>query len=957
MARYAHKIVVLLSVAILSLTMVIVPAKHTTGSENFAPPRGAAEGKAEPTGDVEAHLRYEQYIARYSDAPHPAERVVIEAESFADAEGMQPVVSDAFEGAGSSVVWTGDSGSIHWDVDVPEEGLYQIGIRYFPVEGNTSPIERELHIDEAAPFEEANRFVFTRVWGNVLSAVERDSRGNDLRPRQTERPEWQEAVLRDAEGYYSEALSFYFSRGKHRLTLVSLREPMAIDSLQLIPEEKLPSYAELKQMYGADGYTETRNLYVKVQGEDAVRKSNPSLYPLNDRSSPATEPYHVSKIRMNTIGGSNWKLPGQWLDWELDIPEDGLYEIGLRYKQNKAAGTHVVRRLYIDGKVPFVEANALPFPYDGGWQAGVLSDDDQPYLFYLSKGKHRLKLEVSMGELSETIRMVRSSIRELNALYLKVLVLTGAVPDEFRDYRLGKQIPEIGDVFLEQSKRLNEAADRMDRMAGSRSGSSTILRTTAYQLEDLSREPETLSRRLKAFKDNVSSLGTWLLTVNEQPLEIDYLFVKSPNVETPQPDGGVFSALKHELLSFASSFSEDYNGIGDTGGKDPITVWIAAGRDQAQLLRAMIDSMFTPRTGIEVNLQLINPAVLLPATLAGKNPDVAISAVDVINFAMRNALQDLKQFPDFPEVKGRFMNSAFPGFAFKDGIYALPETQTFPMLFYRKDIFESLGLRVPDTWEDFYHIVPQLQKHNMDIGMAPTPVLEMMLYQKGGQYYRDDGVATDLDSTVGVESFRRWTELYTNYKLPIQFDFINRFRTGEMPIGIADYTTFNFLTIFAPEIRGQWDFVPVPGTFRSDGKLHREVLSVSSGTVMFRSAKNKTAAWEFMKWWTDTEAQVMFGREMEAILGESARYPAANIEVLKQLPWAAKDYKRLVEQLQWVVGAPAVPGSYSLQRHLTNAFYEVVQGGGDPGETLENYVRIINEELAIKRQEFHLPTE
>ncbi|MFD0714251.1 extracellular solute-binding protein [Paenibacillus sp. GCM10027626] len=958
MVRYAKLVAVALSVVLLSFAFLNAAAEHSSGSEI---PADSYEGPVvrdrEPVGDQASGLRYEQYIARYSEAPRPAGKRIIEAESFAGTDEMDAVIWDDYENAGSSVVRTEDSGSIHWEVNVEEDGLYQIGIRYFPVEGHTSPIERELQIDGAAPFEEAKRLVFSRVWGNLLSHVERDSRGNDLRPRQIEQPEWQETLFRDAEGYYSEGFSFYFSRGKHRITLVSLREPMVIDRLQLMQAEKPVAYAELLQMYAAHDYPKTSGRFVKVQGEDAIRKSSPSLFPLNDRSSPETEPYHVSKIRMNTIGGDNWKLPGQWIMWEVDIPENGLYELGLRYKQNKAAGINVVRKLYIDDKVPFLEADTLPFSYNGAWQTELLGNAEQPYLFYLTKGRHELKLEVSMGELADIIQMVRSGIRQLNALYLKVIMLTGAVPDEFRDYRLGKQIPEIGDVFREESKRLSEAADRMDRMVGKRSGSSTLLRTTAYQLADLSKDPETLPRRMKAFKDNVSSLGTWLLTVNEQPLLIDYLFLKSPNVEMPKADKGFFGRLKHELLSFSYSFTEDYNGIGSNGGSDPLTVWIAAGRDQAQLLRTMIDSMFTPKTGIEVDLQLINPAVLLPATLAGKNPDVAISAVDVINFAMRNALQDLTQFPDFPEVKKRFMNSAFPGFTFKDGIYALPETQTFPMLFFRKDIFGQIGLDIPDTWEQFYRIIPELQKRNMEIGLAPTPVLEMMLYQNGGRYYQGDGVATDLDSAAGVESFRKWTELYTNYKLPVQFDFINRFRTGEMPIGIADYTTFNFLTIFAPEIRGQWDFAPVPGTVSPDGTIHREVLSTASGTVMFKSAKNKQAAWDFMKWWTDTEAQVMFGREMEAILGESARYAAANTEALKQLPWSAKDYKRLVEQLEWVVGTPEVPGSYSLQRHLTNAFFEVVEGGSEPRETLENFVRIINEELTIKRQEFHLPTK
>jgi ABC-type glycerol-3-phosphate transport system substrate-binding protein len=371
----------------------------------------------------------------------------------------------------------------------------------------------------------------------------------------------------------------------------------------------------------------------------------------------------------------------------------------------------------------------------------------------------------------------------------------------------------------------------------------------------------------------------------------------------------------------------------------------------------MIDSTFTPKTGIPVNLQLVNATAVLPAVLAGKGPDVALSNGDVINFAMRNVLQDLSQMDNFDKVKKRFMDSAFTGFLFKNGVYAIPETQSFPMMFYRKDIFRQLGLKVPNTWADMYQLIPELQKHNMEVGVNATSTFEMLLYQNGGKFFQGDGIATDLDSQAGIESFRKWTELYTNYKLPLEFNFINRFRTGEMPIGIDTYSTFNFLTIFAPEIRGQWGFVPVPGMPGPDGTIHREALSTTTGTVMLKSAKNKEAAWKFIDWWTDTDAQLTFGREMEAILGESARYTAANLEALKRLPWAARDYEQLKNQLVWVQGTPAVPGGYSLARHLQNAFYEVYQQGSEPRETLENYVRIINEEITIKRKEFKLPTK
>ena len=30
-----------------------------------------------------------------------------------------------------------------------------------------------------------------------------------------------------------------------------------------------------------------------------------------------TEPYDASKIRLNTIGGTNWKIPGDKITWDL----------------------------------------------------------------------------------------------------------------------------------------------------------------------------------------------------------------------------------------------------------------------------------------------------------------------------------------------------------------------------------------------------------------------------------------------------------------------------------------------------------------------------------------------------------------------------------------------------------------------------------------------------------------
>jgi len=285
-------------------------------------------------------------------------------------------------------------------------------------------------------------------------------------------------------------------------------------------------------------------------------------------------------------------------------------------------------------------------------------------------------------------------------------------------------------------------------------------------------------------------------------------------------------------------------------------------------------------------------------------------------------------------------------------------------LFYRKDVLADLGLEVPKTWDDVYNMISVLQKHHMEFylpletvtgTMVPNATFAMLLYQNDGEFYTPDHKASALDSEIAIEVFRRWTQFYTNYKFPLSADFPNRFRVGEMPIGIIDYTTYNLLTVMAPEIKGLWDFTIIPGTRQPDGSVRHDVASTTSAVLMLNNAKDKEAAWEFMKWWTSKDVQIQFGREMEALMGEAARYPTANIEALEQLPWPVKDYNNLNAQWQWVQGIPQVPGGYFTGRHLDNAFRKVVNNGDNYREALLDYIIYINDEITLKRKEFNLP--
>lgn len=231
-----------------------------------------------------------------------------------------------------------------------------------------------------------------------------------------------------------------------------------------------------------------------------------------------------------------------------------------------------------------------------------------------------------------------------------------------------------------------------------------------------------------------------------------------------------------------------------------------------------------------------------------------------------------------------------------------------------------------------------------------------LLYQGGGELYEDDGAATAIDSLVGVEAFTTWTNLYKNYELPLSYDFQNRFRTGEYPLVISNFGNFNSLTVSAPEIRGLWSFTLLPGTEKADGTIDRSTSFSGTCVMIMQSSDQKEEAWEYLKWWTEADVQVEFGKEMESILGASARYATANLEAMEQIPWSKEHYEVLTEQMQWARGIEQVPGGYFTNRHLDNAFRKVINDDADARETLSDYAYIINRELTNKRKEFGMST-
>jgi ABC-type glycerol-3-phosphate transport system substrate-binding protein len=664
-------------------------------------------------------------------------------------------------------------------------------------------------------------------------------------------------------------------------------------------------------------------------------------------------------------GGARWKIPGQWVEYAVDVPEAGLYKIIMRARQNIVNGQFVSREITVNGEAPFAEAENIEFPYASDWQMVTPKDQYNSELLYkFNKGENTIRIKAVAGEMTDIINSVEAVVVKLNADYRKILMLTGPSPDLYRDYDFDIEIPEVISDLKAQGDILKSIDDKLVNILGERGQQTAAIYTIFNDLYKMNEKPDYIPKLFSNFKNNITNLGSWLLTAREQPLEIDYIMVAQRDYKIPGAEKGIFAGIWHQLSMFFSSFFTDFNKISGTNAQNyekKATVWYTGGRDQAQIMRQIIDRSFINQYQIDLNLELVPGGALLPSILAGIGPDVAmgIDSATVINYASRNALQELDDFPNFKEVQQRFSPTAFVPTSLevekgKTLHFGLPETQSFSVLFYRKDILEELGKEPPKTWDEVYDLIPVLQKRYMDF--AP-PDYNTLLYQNGGQLYKNNGQATDIDSEVGIQSFIQQTDFFTNYKLPVTYDFATRFRMGEMPIGLSDYTFCNMLSVFAPEIRGLWSFTTVPGVMQEDGTIKNDVLTGVGSSVMMKSAKNKDNAWEFMKWWTDTQAQVDFGKEIESILGTAARYNSANKEAVYNMPWKAEELEVLMSQWENLIGSPEMPGGYYLSRYLGFAFNNVVVDSKDPRETILDYVKLINEEIRYKRTELGLPVD
>lgn len=946
------------------------------------------------TGNRDA--AYSAYYERHKNDKFPKKEILIEGKDGTpgtDLKGRLPKIEVIdLEGEKECLSWTENDGEISFDFDVEEAGNYCLEMYYYTYSGGSTTVDVGIKIDGEYPFTACNDITLDRYWKDAHE-IKKDSKDNELKPTQTEKDMWVTYPIKDKEGLFNAPYFFNLSAGSHKITLEGIRTNFALKTMTFKNYDELPAYAAPSQsdIDSTPALTETNavknnngSYTVLIEAQSPEYKTASTLYATYDRTSSYATPSHPTKQRYNTIGADTWKKAAQAITWSFTVPSDGYYTFSFKARQNTMRGFYSNRRIYVDGVVPNNEMDCVSFPYDPNWYCQYLSaskptkagEELEPMYLYLDAGEHTITMEVVPGDIGAIMRRLDDLVYTLNYYYRRILMITGPSPDEYNDYLVDIQIPELIPTFEDAIKTLYEEKANIEKLGQGSEASS--LQSLAVILKRCVDKVDEIPSMVKTLKDYISAVSAWMRDYRDQPLELDYIEVMTCHEKPSRPRGNFFEEFAFGFQAFIGSFFEDYTMLSDVSEKS-LNVWVSLGRDQATVVKDLVDNDFNQKnTSVQASINLVQGAIL-EATLAGKGPDIALflGGDFPIQCAARGLLVDISEFLDFNDaIEGRFTDSITTLYKYNGGVYGLPVSQTFPMMFYRTDILEELKIdKPPETWDELIEDIPILQRSYLTVGLVqPTSNLSssifesgdtfsMLVLQTGSNMYVDDLTKTTFDQKKIVDVFKKWTDFYNIYDFEQTYDPFTRFRTGEMPIIINNYTFFNQLTVSAPEIRGLWDFTHVPGTKELDengnptGKINYAANSSSAGAVIFTKCVNKTEAWEFIKWFTSDSVMTSYGRTIEGQMGQMGRFDTANVNALAQLPWSSAEYDKISSQMSQTREIPIIPASYATTRHVKNAFRAVVNDAWNPRYALSSYNRDINAEIKRKNDDLALTSK
>jgi len=333
-----------------------------------------------------------------------------------------------------------------------------------------------------------------------------------------------------------------------------------------------------------------------------------------------------------------------------------------------------------------------------------------------------------------------------------------------------------------------------------------------------------------------------------------------------------------------------------TAAKKPsgtVTLWIMNNGPQPVPDMEKTVAPFTQKTGIKVKVELVGWDVqfdrIRNAAVSGEGPDVTqAGTTQVPFFAALGGFEDLsKRVTDiggqgaYPE--GVWNTTKVAG---QDGIFAAPWFTEARAIYYRKDVLEKAGIDPAsafNNWDNFRATlqaikdkVPKVNgKEIQPFGQPGKKAFDLVhhvmpfVWDAGGAELSDDLKKSTINSPQaqqGVEFFANLVKDGLMDKSQLERDGTqveNQFKGGKIAVWIGGPWVLSTVQRsddknWVPAARSNVGVAPMP-----EGPQSQAFTFVGgSNLMMFKSSKNKDAAWELIKFLSQDQVQTDYANLM-----------------------------------------------------------------------------------------------
>ena len=176
------------------------------------------------------------------------------------------------------------------------------------------------------------------------------------------------------------------------------------------------------------------------------------------------------------------------------------------------------------------------FGYASSWYVQPMADDSgKPMEIYLTAGRHVLGMTAALDtDFAQVLQGVSDVNSQLQGWYREIIRITGFNADSSRvtvdlnrDFDLEGNIPGLLEGLAACKEKLDEYYAEIGRIDGISTSSASILKEMSTLLEGMLKHPKRIAKRMETFRSDISTMATWVIDMQEQPLTMDKFYVYS----------------------------------------------------------------------------------------------------------------------------------------------------------------------------------------------------------------------------------------------------------------------------------------------------------------------------------------------------------------------------------------------------------------------------------------------